>query len=96
MTPVAFPLDGVQMFAISVRRTSGIGISGIGMSPETLKSIFAPFYTTKPAGTGLGLSIVHRILEAYDCRLEVESEPGRGSTFSLRLKQIEAPLRCAG
>jgi two-component system sensor histidine kinase PilS (NtrC family) len=70
--------------------------SGIGMAPETLKSIFAPFFTTKPAGTGLGLSIVHRILEAYDCRLDVESEPGQGSTFILRLKQVDAPVRSAG
>jgi two-component system sensor histidine kinase PilS (NtrC family) len=73
-----------------------IADSGIGMAPETLKSIFAPFFTTKPAGTGLGLSIVHRILEAYDCRLDVESEPGRGSTFILRLKQIDPPARSAG
>ncbi|HSO59744.1 MAG TPA: ATP-binding protein [Desulfobacterales bacterium] len=70
-----------------------IADSGIGMAPETLKSIFAPFFTTKPAGTGLGLSIVHRILEAYDCRLNVESEPGRGSTFILSLKQIDPPAR---
>jgi two-component system sensor histidine kinase PilS (NtrC family) len=45
--------------------------SGVGMSPETLASIFDPFFTTKVNGTGLGLSIVHRILEAYDCRLDV-------------------------
>jgi two-component system sensor histidine kinase PilS (NtrC family) len=72
-----------------------IADSGIGMAPETLASIFAPFFTTKPAGTGLGLSIVHRILEAYDCRLDVKSEPGRGSTFTLHLKQIDAPVRAA-
>jgi two-component system sensor histidine kinase PilS (NtrC family) len=67
--------------------------SGAGMSPETLKSIFDPFFTTKANGTGLGLSIVHRILEAYDCRLDVESALGRGTTFRVHFRQIEGPAR---
>ena len=64
---------------------------GLGMSPETIKSIFDPFFTTKPSGTGLGLSIVHRILEVYDARLDVDSELGKGSSFSLKLRQIDPP-----
>jgi two-component system sensor histidine kinase PilS (NtrC family) len=66
-----------------------IADNGCGMSMETLKLIFDPFFTTKPNGTGLGLSIVHRILEAYDSHLEVESEVNKGTTFTLKLKQIE-------
>ena len=62
---------------------------GCGMTREQLKSIFDPFFTTKPAGTGLGLSIVHRILEAYDAWLNVESEAGKGTTITLQFKQIE-------
>jgi len=62
--------------------------NGCGMSKETMQSIFNPFVTTKPQGTGLGLSIVHRIVESYNGRLNVESEPGRGTVFTLRLKYI--------
>lgn len=64
---------------------------GCGMSPEELKPIFDPFYTTKANGTGLGLSIVHRILEAYDSWLNVESEVNKGTTFTLQFKQMESP-----
>ena len=64
---------------------------GCGMTAEQLKSIFAPFFTTKPNGTGLGLSIVHNILEAYRSRLNVESETSRGTTFTLHFKQITPP-----
>lgn len=60
---------------------------GCGMPPEVIDKIFNPFYTTKPDGTGLGLSIVHRILEAYDSRLDVRTEEGCGATFSFALKR---------
>jgi two-component system sensor histidine kinase PilS (NtrC family) len=65
--------------------------NGCGMTTEQLKSIFAPFFTTKPHGTGLGLSIVHNILEAYGSRLSVESETARGTTFTLQFRQIDPP-----
>jgi len=65
---------------------------GIGMTRKDLKSIFNPFFTTKPTGTGLGLSIVHRILEAYDAWLNIDSEAGKGTTITLQFKQIEPPL----
>ena len=65
--------------------------SGQGMTPETLRSIFDPFFSTKPSGTGLGLSIVQRILDACGCRLDVESEPGRGTTFTIRLRRTDPP-----
>jgi len=70
-----------------------IADSGCGMSGELIKSIFAPFFTTKPNGTGLGLSIVHSILESYDSRLEVESEVNQGTTFTLKLKQVDPPTQ---
>jgi two-component system, NtrC family, sensor histidine kinase HydH len=59
---------------------------GCGMPPDIADKIFDPFFTTKTEGTGLGLSIVHRILEAYGARLEVQTEIGCGSTFSFSLQ----------
>jgi two-component system sensor histidine kinase PilS (NtrC family) len=69
--------------------------TGSGMDEQVLEHIFEPFFTTKANGTGLGLSIVHRILEAYDCRLDVDSALGQGTTFSLHFRQIEEPARPA-
>jgi len=59
--------------------------SGPGIGPEERKRIFEPFYTTKPRGkgTGLGLAICREIASALKGRIEVESQPGQGSTFTL-------------
>ena len=82
----------IEMYA-SKNKQAVIKISdnGRGISQEDLKHIFDPFFTTKPSGTGLGLSIVHRILDAYDSLLDVQSEMGKGTTFLLQFKQIERP-----
>ncbi|WP_152971907.1 two-component system sensor histidine kinase NtrB [Desulfatitalea tepidiphila] len=61
--------------------------NGCGIADNVIQTIFDPFFTTKSEGTGLGLSIVHRILEAYDSRLQVQSELGKGTTFSFTLKR---------
>jgi two-component system sensor histidine kinase PilS (NtrC family) len=82
----------IEMYASKNKRVCiKIADNGCGISPEELKTIFDPFFTTKPTGTGLGLSIVHRILDAYDSWLNVESEANKGTTFTLQFKQIESP-----
>jgi two-component system sensor histidine kinase HydH len=72
-----------------------IADDGCGMDEKTLKSIFNPFYTTKPSGTGLGLSIVFRILETYDCRLDVKSKPGAGTVFTLYFPEAHSGAAAA-
>jgi two-component system sensor histidine kinase HydH len=67
--------------------------SGAGIAAEDLARIFDPFFTTKERGTGLGLAIVHRVVEAHGGRISVQSEPGKGSTFSVSLPLADAPQR---
>jgi signal transduction histidine kinase len=62
--------------------------TGKGIPQEDLQRIFDPFYTTKNSGTGLGLSVVLRIVRTYNGKIEVKSELGKGTTFSVSL-----PLR---
>ncbi|MFP2913164.1 ATP-binding protein, partial [Pyxidicoccus sp. 3LFB2] len=61
--------------------------TGVGIPAHVLPRIFEPFFTTKPTGegTGLGLSICQQIVRAHGGELEVRSEPGRGSVFSMLL-----------
>jgi hypothetical protein len=65
--------------------------AGVGIPSEAIPHLFEPFYTTKPAGkgTGLGLATVYGIVEQAGGRLEVRSEPGRGSTFRVILPLAE-------
>jgi signal transduction histidine kinase len=74
-------------------RTIGLAIvdEGIGMDGETLRKIFEPFFTTKDPGkgTGLGLSVCQRIIDQAGGRIEVRSEAGCGSSFSIYLPQFK-------
>jgi len=69
-----------------------ISDTGAGISKENLSKVFDPFFTTKPTGegTGLGLSIVYTTLRKIGATIAVNSEWGRGTTFTIRL-----PLSCS-
>ena len=79
-----------------VARRQGAGVAlevsdeGQGISKEDQAQMFELFFSTRKGGTGLGLAIAQRIAKAHDAGLEVESEPGAGTTVRLTLKLAEA------
>ncbi|HJU83272.1 MAG TPA: PAS domain S-box protein [Holophagaceae bacterium] len=83
------PLPAGDCVLLEVRDT------GSGMDPEVLPRIFEPFFTTKASGRGLGLSAMLGILRGHKAGLQIESEPGKGSTFRIhfpagaRVQEIE-------
>lgn len=81
----------VKMTAREGQIITSVQDTGMGIAPEELECIFEEFYRTKEAktceqmGTGLGLSLVKQILESYGGHIEVQSELGKGSTFTVTL-----------
>ena len=68
-----------------------VGDTGTGIPPDVLPRIFDPFFTTKSEGTGLGLSISYGVVRDHHGRIEVDSRPRTGTTFTVTL-----PARPAG
>ena len=87
----AMPSGGVLRF--ESRRAADrqvelvIADTGVGIPPEHLARIFDLYFTTKDAGSGIGLSMVYRTIQLHDGHIEVQSTPGRGTTFTIRLPQ---------
>ena len=63
---------------------------GAGIKKEFLSQIFQPFFTTKSTGTGLGLSICQKTVAAHSGTLDVKSDEGKGTTFTIRLPVVES------
>ncbi len=92
----AMPQGGRLQVSTSLRRSTRRGAAaafleirfrddGIGIPPADLRNLFIPFFTTKEKGTGLGLPISQRIIENHGGTIEVRSQPGSGSTFTVLL-----------
>jgi PAS domain S-box-containing protein len=59
--------------------------NGCGLSPEVADRVFDPYFTTKEGGSGLGLAICHSIIHRHGGQIRVQSESGRGTTFTIQL-----------
>ena len=82
--------DGEGSVSLSVEKagervTVTVSDDGSGMSHETLSRLFEPFYTTKVRGIGLGMAVTKRLVTADDGTIDVDSEPGRGTTVTVSL-----------
>jgi signal transduction histidine kinase len=69
-----------------------ISDTGCGIDPKNLTRIFDPFFTTKDVGkgTGLGMNIAYNIVKKHDGTIDVRSEPGKGTTFTIRIPTEKA------
>lgn len=91
----AMPKGGVLTIKMSSDDNKGVRIiiadTGEGIEKDELNKIFEPFYTTKAPskGTGLGLSIAYRIVKEHDGTIDVESELGKGTTFTIKFPKHE-------
>ncbi|PKN92393.1 MAG: hypothetical protein CVU44_14750 [Chloroflexi bacterium HGW-Chloroflexi-6] len=68
-----------KMVALAVADT------GTGIAPETMQKLFEPLFTTKPKGIGLGLAVSKKLVEANNGKIEIKSQPGQGTTFTVYL-----------
>ena len=89
-------MPGGGAIAIRAREAEGmvridVEDQGTGIDPEVIQNIFEPFFTTKEVGkgTGLGLSVTYSIVQRHGGRMEVKSEPGKGSVFSVYIPESE-------
>ncbi len=76
----------IRCEAVRGRRVSiTFADTGVGIQPEHLQRIFDLYYTTKERGSGIGLSMVYRTVQMHDGEIEVQSTPGKGTTFRVLL-----------
>ena len=84
----AMKISGELMIRVQ-KRGNNVAISfidkGCGMAKDVLERVFGPFFSTKASGTGLGLFLCRKYVEAHDGSIEVKTEPGHGSAFTVLL-----------
>jgi two-component system NtrC family sensor kinase len=89
----AMPSGGRLRIAANTRGRGRVEVvfedSGVGIPPEQLGRIFDLYFTTKDQGSGIGLSMVYRTVQLHDGDIEVQSVPGRGTTFRVTLRQAK-------
>ncbi len=86
----AMPEGGTISVDVHAGNSEGIftiSDTGIGMDDDVREKLFTPFFTTKEDGTGLGLVTSKKIIDAHNGQIRVDSEPGRGTQFSISLPQ---------
>ncbi|WP_068467192.1 two-component system sensor histidine kinase NtrB [Candidatus Protochlamydia phocaeensis] len=84
----AMPEGGKLSVTVDQEKDYGLILiqdTGIGIPKDDLPKIFSPFFTTKEGGTGLGLAEVHKVIQAHQGWIEVQSEIGKGTTFMIKL-----------
>ena len=85
----AIPEGGAIRIATALEQGEWVRVTisdeGTGIPAEDLDKIFRLYYTTKAEGSGIGLSMVYRIIQLHDGSVDVASEVGRGTTFTVRL-----------
>jgi signal transduction histidine kinase len=81
--------QGGELTIQAMPERGGVSLSlidtGAGMSPEVLGRVFKPFFSTKPGGNGLGLATTRKIVQAHHGTIDVQSEVGRGTKFTIHL-----------
>jgi signal transduction histidine kinase len=91
----AMPNGGRLRIAASRRPNRHVEIvfedTGVGIPPEHLEKIFDLYFTTRERGSGIGLSLVYRTIQLHDGEIEVQSTPGRGTTFRISLHEAPSP-----
>jgi signal transduction histidine kinase len=70
--------------------------TGVGLTPEERDRLFTPYYTSKQHGTGLGLAIVQSVISDHNGTISVQSTPGKGTTFVIRLPREQAKGESTG
>ena len=84
----AFSTQTNRLITLSAYQSDSVTIidvedNGDGIEPEAIENIFIPFYTTKKTGSGIGLSLSRQILQQHNGQLNVSSEVGKGTVFTL-------------
>lgn len=86
------PLEGILTLKVEEKREEvvlSISDNGCGFTSDQVSKLFDAFYTSKPSGVGIGLSSVKNILEEHDAIIDVQSEPNKGSTFTISFRRYK-------